>query len=249
MRSSKRKGGGFYRSDDGGETWDLVNGSHSLLQRAWYYMHVVADPQDPNTVYVADVEFFKSTDGGRNFNRVKVPHGDNHGLWIDPKNTKRMIASNDGGATVTLDGGKSGPPEDNQPTAQFYHVITDNRLPTTSMGRSRIIPPSLSPAAATTAPSAATIGTQSAAAKRAISRPTRPTRTSSMPATIRATSRVSITAPTRSRTCRVAELNRCTGAAPLDTVFSGPRPSYFLRTIPRRFITRGEAFSKPPTRE
>ena len=124
-----KEGGGFYRSDDGGDSWDLVNGSHSLLQRAWYYMHVIADPQDPNTVYVADVEFFKSTDGGRNFNKVKVPHGDNHGLWIDPKNTKRMIASNDGGVTVTLDGGKSWTREDNQPTAQFYHVITDTRTP------------------------------------------------------------------------------------------------------------------------
>ena len=92
-------------------------------------MHVIADPQDANTVYVADVEFFKSTDGGRSFNKVKVPHGDNHGLWIDPKNTKRMIASDDGGVTVSLDGGKSWTREDNQPTAQFYHVITDTRTP------------------------------------------------------------------------------------------------------------------------
>ncbi len=122
-------GGGFYRSDDGGDSWDLVNDSHALLQRPWYYMHVIADPKDPNTVYVADVEFFKSTDGGRNFNKVKVPHGDNHGLWIDPKNTKRMIASNDGGVTVSLDGGKSWTREDNQPTAQFYHVVADNRSP------------------------------------------------------------------------------------------------------------------------
>ncbi len=124
-----KEAGGLYRSDDGGDTWDLVNGSHSLFQRAWYYMHVIADPQDPNTVYVADVEFFKSTDGGRNFNKVKVPHGDNHGLWIDPKNTNRLIASNDGGVTVSLDGGKSWTREDNQPTAQFYHVITDTRTP------------------------------------------------------------------------------------------------------------------------
>ena len=124
-----KEGGGLYRSDDGGDTWDLVNGSHGLFQRAWYYMHVIADPQDANTVYIADVEFFKSTDGGRNFNKIKVPHGDNHGLWIDPKNTKRMIASNDGGVTVSLDGGKSWTREDNQPTAQFYHVITDTRTP------------------------------------------------------------------------------------------------------------------------
>jgi photosystem II stability/assembly factor-like uncharacterized protein len=123
------KEGGLYRSDDGGETWDLVNGNHSLYQRPWYYMHVFADPKDSDTVYVADVEFFKSTDGGRNFNKVKVPHGDNHGLWIDPKNTKRMIAANDGGVTISLDGGKSWTREDNQPTAQFYHVITDTRTP------------------------------------------------------------------------------------------------------------------------
>jgi photosystem II stability/assembly factor-like uncharacterized protein len=123
------KDGGLYRSDDGGDTWDLVNGSHGLLQRPWYYMHIIADPQDSNTLYVLDVEFFKSTDGGRNFNKIKVPHGDNHGLWIDPKNTKRMIASDDGGVTVSLDGGKSWTREDNQPTAQFYHVITDTRTP------------------------------------------------------------------------------------------------------------------------
>ena len=124
-----KDGGGLYRSEDSGDSWDRVNGSHGLYQRPWYYMHVIADPQDADTVYVADVEFFKSTDGGRNFNKVKVPHGDNHGLWIDPRNTKRMIASNDGGATVSLDGGKSWTREDNQPTAQFYHVITDMRTP------------------------------------------------------------------------------------------------------------------------
>jgi photosystem II stability/assembly factor-like uncharacterized protein len=123
------KEGGLYRSDDGGDSWKLVNGNHSLYQRPWYYMHVTADPQDAETVYILDVEFFKSTDGGRTFNKVKVPHGDNHGLWIDPKNSKRMIASNDGGATVSLDGGKTWTRQDNQPTAQFYHVITDNRTP------------------------------------------------------------------------------------------------------------------------
>ena len=123
------KEGGLYRSDDGGDSWQLVNGSHSLYQRPWYYMHVIADPQNADVLYILDVEFFKSTDGGRTFNKIKVPHGDNHGLWIDPKNTKRMIASNDGGATVSLDGGKSWTREDNQPTAQFYHVITDTREP------------------------------------------------------------------------------------------------------------------------
>jgi photosystem II stability/assembly factor-like uncharacterized protein len=121
--------GGLYRSDDGGETWDFVNPSHSLWQRPWYYMHIIADPRDENTVYVMDVEAFKSTDGGHLFNKIKIPHGDNHGLWIDPRDTRRMIASNDGGVTVTLDGGKNWTRQDNQPTAQFYHVITDSAEP------------------------------------------------------------------------------------------------------------------------
>ena len=121
--------GGLYRSDDGGETWDFINPSHSLWQRPWYYMHIFADPRDENVVYIMDVEAFKSTDGGHLFNKIKVPHGDNHGLWIDPRDTRRMIASNDGGVTVTLDGGKNWTREDNQPTAQFYHVITDTVSP------------------------------------------------------------------------------------------------------------------------
>jgi photosystem II stability/assembly factor-like uncharacterized protein len=121
--------GGLYRSDDGGESWQLVNPSHSLWQRPWYYMHVIADPRDENTLYIMNVEAYKSTDGGHLFSKVHVPHGDNHGLWIDPQNTRRMIASNDGGVTVTLDGGQSWTPQDNQPTAQFYHVIADNATP------------------------------------------------------------------------------------------------------------------------
>ncbi|HTT19302.1 MAG TPA: hypothetical protein VMG82_10170 [Candidatus Sulfotelmatobacter sp.] len=121
--------GGLYRSDDGGESWQLVNPSHSLWQRPWYYMHVIADPRDENVLYIMNVEAYKSTDGGHLFNKVRVPHGDNHGLWIDPVNTKRMIASNDGGVTVTLDGGKNWTPQDNQPTAQFYHVTTDTGTP------------------------------------------------------------------------------------------------------------------------
>ncbi len=123
------RNGGLYRSDDGGDKWELINGDHRLTQRAWYYMHVVADPSDPNTLYILNVDFHRSTDGGRTFNKIKVPHGDNHGLWIDPLNTRRMIQTDDGGATVTVDGGEHWTKQDNQPTAQFYHVIADNRFP------------------------------------------------------------------------------------------------------------------------
>ena len=123
------KDGGLYRSDDGGDKWELVNPDHRYTQRAWYYMHVFADPKDPDTLYIMNVDFHKSTDGGHTFNKVHLPHGDNHGLWIDSSDTKRMIAANDGGVTVTVDGGATWSKQDNQPTAQFYHVITDNRFP------------------------------------------------------------------------------------------------------------------------
>ena len=123
------KEGGLYRSDDGGDKWQLVSGDRRLVQRAWYYMHIVADPVDANTVYVMDVDFHKSIDGGRSWNKISVPHGDNHGLWIDPKDNQRMIEVNDGGATVTLDGGKNWSSLMNQPTSQIYHVSTDNRYP------------------------------------------------------------------------------------------------------------------------
>src|SRR5690348_3540195 len=121
--------GGLYRSDDGGQKWELINPNRALIQRAWYYMHIFADPRSAETLYILNVQFFKSTDGGHTFNKIRPPHGDNHALWIDPANTRRMISGDDGGATVTLDGGKTWSPQTNQPTAQFYHVITDNRFP------------------------------------------------------------------------------------------------------------------------
>jgi photosystem II stability/assembly factor-like uncharacterized protein len=121
--------GGLFRSNDGGENWESVDDDRSFWQRAWYYMHVFADPQSADTLYIANVEFYKSTDGGHTFNKVKVPHGDNHGMWIDPEDPRRMIVSNDGGVTISLDAGKTWSREDNQPTGQFYHVITDIRTP------------------------------------------------------------------------------------------------------------------------
>jgi photosystem II stability/assembly factor-like uncharacterized protein len=121
--------GGLYRSDDGGENWTRTSGDHKLWQRAWYYMHIFADPKNVDTVYVLDVSAYRSTDGGHTFETIHMPHGDNHGLWIDPDNPLRMIAGNDGGATISVDGGKTWSPESNQPTAQFYHVIADDRFP------------------------------------------------------------------------------------------------------------------------
>ena len=121
--------GGLYRSDDGGQKWRLINPDRALIQRAWYYMHIFADPKSPDVLYILNVQFFKSTDGGHSFNKLHPPHGDNHALWIDPLNTNRIISGDDGGATVSLNGGKTWTAELNQPTAQFYHVITDNRFP------------------------------------------------------------------------------------------------------------------------
>jgi photosystem II stability/assembly factor-like uncharacterized protein len=122
-------GKGLYRSDDGGMTWRRVNNDAPLLQRPWYYMHVYADPQNADVVYVLNVGFWKSTDGGRSFTQIRVPHGDCHDLWIDPADPKRMINGNDGGACVSYDGGQTWSTLLNQPTAQFYHVTTDNQFP------------------------------------------------------------------------------------------------------------------------
>ena len=120
---------GLYRSEDGGETWEHVNDDGNLMQRPWYYTHVYADPQDPNTCYVLNLNMWKSTDAGKSFVRVTTPHGDNHELWIDPRNPKRMIEGNDGGACVTFNGGDTWSTIYNQLTSQFYHLTTDDRFP------------------------------------------------------------------------------------------------------------------------
>jgi len=121
--------GGVFRSDDAGKTWRRVSEDRKLRQRAWYYTHIYADTKDADRVYVLNVQFNKSIDGGKTYENIRVPHGDNHDLWIAPEDNMRMIGANDGGACVTFNGGKTWTAEDNQPTAQFYHVITDNRFP------------------------------------------------------------------------------------------------------------------------
>ena len=121
--------GGLYRSDDYGQTWEQVNSDFRLISRAWYYMHLTPDPLDGDTIYVNNLAFWKSTDGGKTFSEIDTPHGDNHDLWIDPRNNQRMIQGNDGGANVSFNGGASWSSIYNQPTAQFYHVAADNRTP------------------------------------------------------------------------------------------------------------------------
>lgn len=126
--------GGVFRSRDGGKTWRETNNERSLRQRAWYYTRIFADPQDEDVVYVLNVGFHRSKDGGRTFGRISVPHGDNHDLWIDPADPKRMIQSNDGGANVSFDGGRTWTPQDTQPTAQMYRVSVDNAFPYRLLG-------------------------------------------------------------------------------------------------------------------
>ena len=124
-----KENGGVYRSDDGGETWEHINDDRNLRQRAWYYTRIYADPKDEDIVYVLNVNYHKSTDGGKTFESDRAPHGDHHDLWIAPNDPERMIMGDDGGAQVTYDGGETWSTYHNQPTAQFYRVTTDNAFP------------------------------------------------------------------------------------------------------------------------
>ena len=121
--------GGVYRSDDGGDTWKKTNDSRALRQRAWYYTRIYADTHDADKVYVVNVAYHSSTDGGKTFEPSRAPHGDHHDLWIAPEDPNRMIIGDDGGAQVTYDGGATWSTYHNQPTAQFYRVTTDNAFP------------------------------------------------------------------------------------------------------------------------
>ncbi len=125
----ENENGGVYRSDDGGDNWMKVNDNRALRQRAWYYTRIYADTQDPEIVYVLNVSYHKSTDGGRTFKSYNAPHGDHHDLWIAPEDNQRMAIADDGGAQITFDGGENWSTYFNQPTAQFYRVVTDNHFP------------------------------------------------------------------------------------------------------------------------
>ena len=129
------KEGGIFRSDDGGEKWTKVNEDGRFRQRAWYFSKIYADPKSPDTVYVLNTGAFKSVDGGKTFNLLPARHGDHHGLWIDPQNPDRIGNANDGGASISNDGGKTWTTLNNQPTAQFYHVAVDNAFPVSHLRR------------------------------------------------------------------------------------------------------------------
>lgn len=121
--------GGIYRSDDYGESWVVGSKDNRLISRAWYYMHLTADPVAADTIYVNNLSFWKSTDGGHNFSEITTPHGDNHDLWVNPDNPRILVHGNDGGCCVSLNGGDSWSSLYNQPTAQFYHLDTDSHDP------------------------------------------------------------------------------------------------------------------------
>ncbi len=125
----ENKDGGVFRSDDGGKTWQKTNSDRSLRQRAWYYTRIYADTQDEDGVYVVNVSYHHSKDGGKSFQSSNAPHGDHHDMWIDPDNNNRMIIGDDGGAQISFDAGETWSTYHNQPTAQFYRVTTDNHFP------------------------------------------------------------------------------------------------------------------------
>lgn len=127
------KEGGVFQSNDAGATWERVSDNPNVRQRAFYYTRIYADPGHEDGVYVLNVQFFHSTDGGASFRNIGVPHVDNHDLWIDPANPQRLINGNDGGANVSTNQGSSWTAQD-YATAQMYHVSTDNAFPYNVLG-------------------------------------------------------------------------------------------------------------------
>ncbi|SEQ65760.1 WD40/YVTN/BNR-like repeat-containing protein [Neolewinella agarilytica] len=126
---SEKQLGGLFVSNDAGGSWSRVSGDHRLIQRAWYYIEVFADPNNENTVYVLSAPMLKSIDGGKNWEVMSGPHGDYHNLWINPKNSKNMVVTDDGGCGITYNGGKSWSRQDNMPTVQIYRLNVDNHFP------------------------------------------------------------------------------------------------------------------------
>ncbi|MGA7668943.1 MAG: glycosyl hydrolase, partial [Nitrolancea sp.] len=121
--------GAVFRSDDYGDSWVRMSEQSLLRTRPWYYMHITADPQDADTVWIQNYSLWKSIDAGAKFHKLPTPHGDEHALWFDPNNSQRLIEGNDGGACVSFNGGETWSSIYNQPTAQLYHVITDDEIP------------------------------------------------------------------------------------------------------------------------
>ena len=130
----ENKDGGLFVSTDAGESWTLQSSDNSIRQRAWYYSKIFVDPKNENSVYALNVNFLKSVDGGKTFKNINTPHGDHHDLWIDPEDGRRMIIADDGGAQISFDGGENFSTYENQPTAQFYRVSTDNHFPYRILG-------------------------------------------------------------------------------------------------------------------
>jgi photosystem II stability/assembly factor-like uncharacterized protein len=129
QESVDEKKGGIYMSEDAGKTWKRINRDHNYRQRAWYYSRIFADTKNEHTVYVLNTGFYRSLNDGKEFERIRVPHGDNHCLWINPHDPNIMIQSNDGGANVSFNGGKSWSTQMNQPTSEIYRVAVDNQFP------------------------------------------------------------------------------------------------------------------------
>lgn len=129
IQAKKEEEGGVYRSSDGGESWQRTSRDHNLRQRGWYYSNITAHPTNEHEVYVSNVGFFKSIDGGKSFDRMRTPHSDNHGVWINPLHPSIMINCNDGGANITLNGGSTWSAQLNQPTSEFYRVTVDDQFP------------------------------------------------------------------------------------------------------------------------
>jgi len=123
------KKGGLFRSDDGGETWKKTSSDNNLRQRAWYYTRIYADTENEDILYVLNVQFWRSKDGGKTFNSIRTPHGDHHDLWIDPMDSQHLIIADDGGGQVSFDAGATWSTYHNQPTAQFYRADVDNQFP------------------------------------------------------------------------------------------------------------------------